>query len=124
MGRATSRRRPSSPRPNRPAFRQVAPVGAGAGPDLRRDGRLGRLALDQAPSGHQAGNPESKNDGRKMTRPTPLAALICAAACLVGAAPPSASGSPVYGPPADPARGEVAIAPLAAPPGIPPALIR
>lgn len=57
-----------------------------------------------------------------MTRKTRLIALSCAAACLVGAAPPS--GQSAYGPPASPAEGEVAIASVAAPPGIPAALLQ
>ncbi len=59
-----------------------------------------------------------------MTRMTSLAALTCAAACLVAAAPPvqgpPAPAAPAYGPPSD---SDVAIAPVAAPPGIPPALL-
>jgi adhesin transport system outer membrane protein len=64
-----------------------------------------------------------------MTRLAYLAAMSGAAACLIGAAPPvqgppapnSAAPSPsAYGPPPD---SDVAIAPVAAPPGIPPALL-
>lgn len=59
-----------------------------------------------------------------MTKPTRLPAALSAALCLLAAPLSAQSTGAVYGPPADPVRGEVAITPLDAPPGIPSALLR
>lgn len=96
--------------------------------------RPGRPAFVLRNLGRDAAGAKPNGGGPAMIRTVHLAALLGAAACLVGAAPPEggalppasapATAAPAYGPPADADDGDVAIAPLAAPPGIPPALLK